>query len=165
MERMKNIPIIPVIVALLVFAGCRKPQPVVPTAQQLCNDASSAMQEDDHARAASLLRQAIGIKPEFAEAWVSLGMTLVRMNQNEEARSTYERALELHVQRYTNTHSPNELQQQAFVLLLLDRYPEAEALLANGKHAHPGDASLQTFADNLPELAKSDAKKWQIPKQ
>lgn len=160
---MKNLLFIVIVTVPLVLVGCSRQNPV--TAQELCNKASFAMQEDDHASAASLLRQATELKPDFAEAWVGLGMALVQMNQIAKARSAYECALALHSERYKHTQSTNELQQQAFVLLLLGKPDEAEALLVNGRQTHPNATILQTFADAFPELAKCGVQEWQIPKQ
>ena len=154
-----------VITALVLLAGCSKQKPVAVTAQELCSQASFAMQQNDNANAASLLRQATELKPDFAEAWVGLGMAEVQLSQIEKARSAYGRALALHSERYKRTQSPNELQQQAFVLLLLGRSDDAESLLAKGKQKHANSPTLQEFADNFPQLAGSELQKSQIPKE
>jgi Flp pilus assembly protein TadD len=123
------------------------------------------MQKNDNANAASLLRQATELKPDFAEAWVGLGMAEVQLSQIEKARSAYVQALTLHSERYKRTQAPNELQQQAFVLLLLGRADDAEALLAQGKQKHANSPTFQEFADNFPPIAGSELQKWQIPKE
>lgn len=154
---------IPVVIALLFFTGCGNRQPTSTTPEHLWNQAALAMEEDDYAKAAALFRQATKLNPDLAEAWVGLGASLVQIDHVAEARSSYQQALEIYSERYAAAPSPNDLMSQSFVLLLLGKSDEAEALLAKGEQTHPTASMITTLRRGFSELSTSGIHKWQIP--
>lgn len=148
-------------IVLVIFAtGCRYGDSTSAddrdmTADRLAAQAAQAMVDDRVADARDLLLKATDLRPDFAEAWVGLGMALTRLESEQEASAAYQRALDIHHQRYADTKSAYDLQQEIFILLLLKRSDEAAAALEQGKTVHADDESFMLFADGYPELTEA----------
>jgi Flp pilus assembly protein TadD len=122
-------------------------------AQSLAARAAEAIVDKEYEKARSLLEEAVSLKPDFAEAWVGHGQSCALMGDSVSARESYERALELHSQRYReDSRDANQLVQQVFVLFLLGRETQARDLLAQGLEAHPADEQLNLFSSGMDSL-------------
>ena len=135
--------------------------------KELASQASQAILAKDHAKARSLLEQAVRAEPDFAEGWVGLGNACALLMDTPAARKSYERAVRLHAERYRMTpRDAGQLQQQAYVLLLLGRETEARDLLAQGMKSHPGDQQLDAFSkvvDGL--LSDKEFQRLRVPQR
>ena len=164
---MNGRPLVVVVVSILCLAGCGDSGPeVADRAQVLAGQAAEAFNAGDYSEARSLSREAVTRKPDFAEAWVGHVMACAAMQDGGCALDSYERALQLHAQRYReNPDDANQLQQQVYVLLLLGRDAEARALLTQGLERHPEDRQLALFASDLETLlGNADFQKMRVPR-
>lgn len=144
----------------LLFAGCSKKEvsPAVEAeAKMLVSEAQFAMQIREFKRAEELVQRAIDLRDDLPEYWTSLGMARRRQDNLSGARKAYEKALGMHASRYKKDKKPEELAQQAFVLALLGRVPDALKLLEQGVKDHPDNAALKKMADprGLPRTFQS----------
>ena len=162
---MNGRPLVVVVVSILCLAGCGDSgSQAADRAQVLAGQAAEAFHADDYVKARSLSQEAVTRKPDFAEAWLAHGMACAAMEDRAHARESYERALQLHAQRYRNDpDDANQLQQQVHVLFLLGRDAEARALLTQGLERHPEDRQLALFASDLETLlADSDFRRIRV---
>jgi len=127
-------------------------------ATTLTSEAQFAMQINEFARAEELMQRALKLREDMPEYWVTLGMARRKQDNKEGARSAYKTALEMHADRYKEDHQVEQLAQQAFVLALLGRGTEANALLAQGLKDHPDDPVMKKMADprGLPRTFKTE---------
>ena len=164
---MNGRPLVVVVVSVLCFAGWGDPDPeAADRVQVLTSQVAEAFHVGDYAKARSLWREVVTRKPDFAEAWVEHGMACAAMQDHACARESYERALQLHAQRYReNPDDANQLQQQVYVLFLLGRDAEARALLTQGLERHPEDPQLALFPSALENLlTASEFRKIRVPR-
>lgn len=159
---MKRLFVILACVGALVGAGCSKKSEEVPAAvsaeaASLLSEAQFAMQIREFSRAEELIQRALKLREDLPEYWVSLGMARRRQDNTSGARKAYERALEMHRDRYDENKKPEELSQQAFVLALLGKTEDALKLLAKGLEDHPDSAVMKKMADprGLPRTFKT----------
>ena len=144
--------------ALAGFSSCA-PAPHYATSshsQQLASESALAMNAKNYSKAQALAAEATNIDPQFAEAWVGYGMASVQLGQTNRAREAYERALALHQARHRqNPSDANQVFQQVFLLSLLGRSGEAEALLKQARIDYPNDQQIATSATNFAEVRHS----------
>jgi len=148
---MKITHLIPVL-AVALFTSCA-PAPhdaSVSTPQQLASESAAALNAKDYAKAQTLAPQATSIDPKFAEAWVGYGMASVRLGQADQARAAYEQALSLHQARHRkNPSDATQVVQQVFLLTLLGRSADAEALLKQAHTDYPTDQTITWLAGDF----------------
>jgi Flp pilus assembly protein TadD len=112
----------------------------------------------DYAKAQTLAERATSIDPQFAEAWVGYGMASVRLGQTDHAREAYERALSLHKARHLqNPSDAKQVFQQIFLLTLLGRQTDAEALLKQAHTDYPSDQQITKLAGDFTAMRQG----WQ----
>ena len=142
------------VLGVLCFSGCRDgASSGNHRVQDLAREASQAFAERDYREARTLSQEVVHLKPDFAEAWVLHGESSALLGDTASARTSYERAQQLHAQRYrANPDDTNQLVQQIHVLLLLGRDMEARVLLAQGLEAHPVDGPLTRLSLGIDEL-------------
>ena len=127
-------------------------------AQQFAYAAATAANAGDFALAQSNAARVTELEPSFAEAWVAYGMASVRLGQVEQAKVAYERGLALHQARHRNDpEDANQVLQQIFVLSLLGRSDEAQALLKQAQTEYPYDEQLALLSKSFAETEKSRA--------
>ena len=150
------------VTTLALAAGCtKKLKEVDPQAEKeaklLMSEAQFAMSIREYPRAEELIRRSIKLTDEVPEYWVSLGMTLRKQDNKDEARKAYKRALELHTLRYEISKKPEELAQQAFVLGLLGKTDDALKVLEKGLKEYPDSPVMKKMADprGLPSTFKN----------
>ena len=160
---MKRFFILQVCAAFAVGAGCSQKNKEVPAATKaeaatLASEAQFAIQIREFSRAEELLQRALKLREDMPEYWVTLGMARRKQDNKDGARKAYKTALGLHTDRYKETHQPEELAQQVFVLALLGRVDEALALLNQGLKDHPNHPVMQKMADprGLPRTFKTE---------
>jgi tetratricopeptide (TPR) repeat protein len=119
------------------------------TAQKLASQAAVLINRGDFKEAQRLLAEAVKQKPDFAEAWVMLGMRFVKLGNDKEAKNAYETALRIHSKRYAQQPNPNELLQQSYVLLLLGRENAAQQLLNQAKAEYPNNQQVMLFSEGF----------------
>lgn len=161
---MKYLPVLIGCVAVLFVGGCSKgkpkevPESVKHEAAVLVSEAQFAMQIREYARAEELVRRALKLREDMPEYWVSLGMALRKKDDKAGARKAYEKALDLHADRYEAEKTPEGLSQQAFVLALLGRTDEALKLLQKGLKEYPDSTTMKEMANprGLPRTFRTD---------
>ncbi|MGB8371104.1 MAG: tetratricopeptide repeat protein [Limisphaerales bacterium] len=139
------------VLALALFTSCaRAPHNATASRpQQLANESAAALNAKDFAKAQTLAAEATSNDPQFAEAWVEYGMASVRLGQSDHARQAYERALSLYQARHRqNPSDANQVFQQIFLLTLLGRPTEAEALLKQAHIDYPNDRQIAKSAED-----------------
>ena len=144
---MKNISLISFL-ALAFVAGCGRATHSAATSSsdQLIHESSVAFNAKDYTKAQALAAQAKALDPNAEGAWVGYGTASAMLGQPDKARDAYERALSL-CQAISSRH-PSDVSvvyQQIYLLTLLDRSSEAEALLRQARINHPNDKGLTTF--------------------
>ncbi len=146
--------VIVVVLGVLCVAGCADQVPLAnDCAQSLVDRATQAFLDAEYEKARSLSEEVVHLRPDFAEAWVLHGKSCVLEGDTASAREAYERALQLHAERYrTNPEDTSQLAQQVYVLLLLRRDTEARALLTQGLEAHPADERLTLLSSGMGNL-------------
>jgi Flp pilus assembly protein TadD len=123
---------------------------VAPRSRRFANESAAAFNAKDYAKAQTLAAEATNLDPQFAEAWVGYGMASVRLGQTNQARQAYEQALALHQARHRqNPSNADQVVQQIFLLTLLGRPTEAEALLKQARIDYPHDQTISQLADNF----------------
>jgi tetratricopeptide (TPR) repeat protein len=121
--------------------------------QRLPADIASAMNASNFDKAQSLSAEATRLDPQFAEAWVADGMASARLGQSDRARQAYERALSLYQGKSReNPSNADSVFQQIFLLTLLDRSADAEALLEQARKSYPDDDQLAMLAQHFPDV-------------
>lgn len=116
-------------------------------AENLVSEAQFAWQIREYPRVEELCRKAIAQREDYPEYWVLLGMARRRQENTSGAREAYNRALELHADRYEREKKDEDLAHQAWVLALLGRQDEALKFLEKSLKEHPGSAVLQRMAN------------------
>ena len=146
--------VIVVVLSVLCIAGCADRVPMAnDCAQSLADRATQAFLDAEYEKARSLSEEAVRVRPDLAEAWVLHGKSCVLEGDTATARKAYERALQLHAERYrTSPEDTNQLVQQVYILFLLHRDSEARALLTQGLEAHPADEGLTRLSSGLGNL-------------
>jgi tetratricopeptide (TPR) repeat protein len=160
---MKLPPLIPIL-ALALLASCASAPPAasIPRQQQLADEGAAAMFAKDYAKAQALTAEAIGIDPQFAEAWAGYGMASASLGQADHARQGYERALALYQARHLkNPSDANPVLQQVFLLTVLGRPAEAEALLKQARADYPKDEQLGKMTGDFTAM-KEAWKSWTV---
>ncbi len=161
---MKHLSVLVGCMAALFVVGCSKSKPeevpegVKHEAAALVSEAQFAMQIREYSRAEELIRRALKLREDMPEYWVSLGMALRKKDDKTGARKAYEKALDLHVERYESEKTPEGLSQQAFVLALLGRTEEALKLLQQGLKEYPDSSTMKEMANprGLPRTFRTD---------
>ena len=159
------------VVFLLAFALCTScatsppagapAVPAVPAAaaaraRELGAECQRALEAGDYAGARATAAEALHLDPQYEEAWVAFGMASVRLGQPDKARESYERALALHRSSAGRTRpDASQAYYEVFLLSLLSRYGEAEALLKRARADFPTDQQLSTLADLFPEFVQN----------
>ncbi len=114
------------------------------SADDLAGKAARALESGDLSTAKDLFLRATVEKPDFAEAWVGLGLSLWRQGEEELAQQSFEMALKWHEFRFRKHPSDwNQLFQQVAVLLLLNREDEALHRLREGQTRFPDVEAFQ----------------------
>src|SRR5262249_22505888 len=80
------------VLLLVTILGATEPPPAAP---ERTRAARQALASGDYAGAAELARQAIETAPDFADAWLLLGLALFRGDHPAPARDAFARAAEL----------------------------------------------------------------------
>lgn len=140
------------LVSLMVFTSCTPTSRVTESSRsrELAAESAAAFIARDDVSAQKLAAEATRLDPEFAEAWVTYGMASIRLGQAERAREAYERALSLHETRHReHPAGSNHVAQQIFLLALLDRTAEAEALLQRARADYPNDPQVTRLAEHF----------------
>jgi len=57
------------------------------------------LDQGEPAAAVATLREAVRLRPDYADAWYNLGNTLFLMGRGEESRQAFERAEQIEAQR------------------------------------------------------------------
>ena len=134
---------------MLLVCSCKQPQP---DAQELASAASSRMVEGDFEGARKLLEQAVQRKPDFAEAWVGLGLVAKRQGDSEATNAAFAEGERLYRLRVASTHTSGDMVNLAYVLLLDGREPEALELMEEGLKRYSEDRffmkSYEIFKDD-----------------
>jgi|WetSurMetagenome_2_1015567.scaffolds.fasta_scaffold938603_1 Flp pilus assembly protein TadD len=142
-----------VAVAFLVSCTPAAQTKVSPRSQQLASESAAAFNTKDYAKAQTLAAEATNADPQFAEAWVGYGMASVRLGQTNQARQAYQQALTLHQAHHRqNPSDADQVVQQIFLLTLLGRPTEAEALLEQARMDYPNDQTISKLAGNFAEI-------------
>ena len=152
------------LLALALVTSCtRTPSNATASrSQQLASQSAAALNAKDYSQAQSLAAQATHIDPQFAEAWVGYGMASVRLGQTDRAREAYEHALSLLQTRHgANPSDANQVLQQIFVLSLLGRSGEAEAMLKQAQAGYPNNQQISKLAENISEAGQGWAS-WSV---
>ncbi len=136
---------------LLLVLGCAPRKEVTERdrkeAVHLVSEAQFALTMREWARAEALLAKAVELAP-TGDYWMSLGGTRVRLNNRKGAKVAYEAALKAlgHEAARHNT-SPAPWLKQAYVLALLGRREESQAVIAKGAKAFPNDGRLRALTE------------------
>jgi Flp pilus assembly protein TadD len=154
---------IPVLAATLLTACAQTPPAATAsTPRQLASQSATALNAKDYTKAQALAKKATDIDPKFAEAWVGYGMASVRLGQADQARTAYERALSLHQARHLqNPSDANQVVQQIFLLTLLGRSADAEALLKQAHTDYPTDQTIAKLAGDF-TATKQGWQSWTV---
>jgi Flp pilus assembly protein TadD len=142
--------------ALCLFVACSHTGRTPTSARiKLANEATAAFNRKDYATAQAKDEHAVRLEPGFAEAWVGYGMASARLGQTNRARRAYERALSLYEKRRRqNPSDANPVSQQIFLLVLLGRPGDAQALLQHARTNYPNDRQISTMEAHLAELGQ-----------
>jgi len=97
-----------------------------------------ALRHGDHATTIDLVGQAVEAEPRFAEAFMTLGIALMRANRAEEARRAFGRVVEL------RPKSATALSNLGYALVMLERGEEAVAVLETALSLDPNLAAAHT---------------------
>jgi len=153
--------------ALALFTSCvtspsgtpATPAPPPKTAQELAGECAAAPSHRDFAKAQTAAAQATQLNPQFEEAWVGFGMASVRLGQSDLARAAYGRALELHqTRRLQAPPDAGQVYQEIFLLSLLGRSAEADALLKRARAEFPNDPQIITLSGNFAQIKQT----WEL---
>ena len=152
------------ILSLAFFVSCtRSHQSDSARVEELGSQSTVALNARDYSTSQRLAAEATRLDPKFAEAWVAYGMSSIKLGQTNEAREAYERALSLYQARLRqNPSDSNQALQQIFLLALLGRFDEAEAVLKRAHIEYPSDNQISTLAGNF-AAAKKDWESWSVP--
>ena len=132
------------------------------TPQQLASESATALNAKDYAKAQALAKEATDIDPKFAEAWVSYGMASLRLGHADQARAAYEQALSLYQARHLqNPSNANQVVQQIFLLRLLGRQADAEALLKQAHTNYPSDQTITKLTGDFAAM-KQGWQSWMV---
>ena len=112
-------------------------------AEALFFDGVRLMQDEAFTAAEQAFRTAVALAPDFAEAWVNLGLILDEARQDEEAERCYRRALELRPD-IAATHLT-----LAGLLARRKRFAEAEAGYAQALRLDPGRPGIWSNLGSL----------------
>jgi Flp pilus assembly protein TadD len=140
---------IPLLALLLVTACNRSPQDAADT-QSLMNGSAAAYIAGNYVNAQRLAAEATRRDTQFAEAWVGYGMASVRLGQTTLARATYQQALALYQARHRQYPAlTTPVIQEIFLLTILNRPADAEALLKQAHMEYPKDPTITKFASDF----------------
>jgi Flp pilus assembly protein TadD len=135
---------------LFFSAGC-KPREITSLqrkqAAHFASEAEFAMTLKDFPRAEGLYRQAADLCPDTPDYWENLGVARRKMGNLSGARTAYQQALATRIARYKQGKNPDDLLQQAWLLVLLGRDDEAVKLMQKGRASHPDDTRIRQAAD------------------
>jgi Flp pilus assembly protein TadD len=151
---MKRVSLLLIIVALLATAGCKpKPADIPPLTRKqaaiLVDEAQFAMGLRDYARAEPLFAEATKLCPDDGGYWLGLGVTRRRLGNTAGAKTAYEKARSAFHDAYElDAKRTDVLLQEIYVLALIGKAKDAEALLEKARKKDPNDAQLRVFAEN-----------------
>jgi Flp pilus assembly protein TadD len=151
---MKVIPLLLVLTALFVTAGCKPKarevsEPHRKEAANLVSEAQFALTLRDFARAEPLFDKATKLCPDTGEYWINLGVTRRRLGNKSGAKSAYEGALNAY--REARDYNPKQSEpylQEVYVLALLGRVDDARQALQKAQKNFPDDRAVRAFSDN-----------------
>jgi Flp pilus assembly protein TadD len=140
-----------VLAAALALAGCRQRVPTQLERDEAANDVSEAnfaLTVHDFARAEGLYAKATDLCPDEGDAWVSLGITRMRLSNPGGARSAYKSALDAYRENARSDPSNTVLTiRRAYVLVILGRADEARGLIDDARSRYPDDRRLRSFVE------------------
>jgi tetratricopeptide (TPR) repeat protein len=138
---------------ILVFAasGCTRRKEVTERDRKeaafLISEAQFAMTVREWARAEGLLVKAVAVAPQ-GDSWLSLGGVRMRLNNRDGAREAYQSALKAFEQESAQNNKASEpWVKQAFVLGLLGRKSDSQALITKAAKIFPNDAKIRALTD------------------
>lgn len=136
---------------LLLVAGCSAPKE--PTERDrkeaafLISEAQFALTVREWSRAEGLLVKATGLVPD-GDAWLSLGAVRMRLNNRLGAKDAYQSALKAFEQETARNNQVSEpWLKQAFVLGLLGRKSDSQAMIAKAAKIFPNDPKVRALTD------------------
>jgi Flp pilus assembly protein TadD len=140
-----------VLAAALTLAGCSK-KVISPLdraeAANMASEADFAMNVHEWGRAEGLYAKATTLCPDSGDTWMALGVARMHLNDPSGARSAYKSAAGAFKDAFAGDPSnPRDLEQQAYVLVLLGRQDEARSVAAKARKDHPDDRVIRQFVD------------------
>ncbi len=136
---------------LVLVPGCAKKKE--PTerdrkeAAYLISEAQFAMTVREWPRAEGLLVKATELVPQ-GDAWLSLGAVRMRQNNRGGAKDAYQSALKaFEAETALNNRISEPWLKQAFVLGLLGRKSDSQAMIAKAEKIFPNDAKVRALTD------------------
>lgn len=159
---MKITPLI-LILSLALLASCtRSNHADAAWLQELAGQGVAALNAQDYTTAQTLAGEATRLKPQFAEAWVLMGMASVKLGQVDRAREAYEQALSLHQERLRqNPSDAHQVIQQIFLLGLLGQADAAESRWQRAQMDFPGEPQLEKLAGDFAAF-KESWEEWRV---
>ncbi len=125
------------------------------SAQRSADQSALAFNAGDFALARTNAARATELDSYFAEAWVALGMASVRLGDMDQAKAAYEHALAVHQARHrSDPADSNQVFQQIYVLSLLGRSDEAQALLTQALTEYPDDKQIARLHESFASTEK-----------
>jgi tetratricopeptide (TPR) repeat protein len=136
---------------LLAVSGCARRKEVTERDRKeaafLISEAQFAMTVREWARAEGLLVKAVAVAPQ-GDSWLSLGGVRMRLNNRDGAREAYQSALKAFEQESAQNYKASEpWVKQAFVLGLLGRKSDSQAVIARAAKIFPNDAKIRALTD------------------
>jgi len=130
--------------------------------ERLASQCKAALVAKDYAGAQAAAAAALRLDPEYEEVWVAYGMACLRLGDADRARRSYERALAVHQARERKGNpDAGQAYEEIYLLLLLGRSADAEALLNRACAAFPNDRALSTLSTLFPEF-KQNWEAWTV---
>ena len=116
-------------------------------AAYLASEAQFAVTMQEWSRAEGLLAKAVKVAP-TGDYWLSLGATRLRLNNRAGAKEAYQAALKAYAFDSARKNTvPEPWVKQAYVLALLGRKDESQAMLAKAAKLFPKDTKIRALAE------------------
>jgi tetratricopeptide (TPR) repeat protein len=144
-------PLVVFLIALFAIAGCGKKEISSldrKKAAALASEADFAVTLRDFTRAEGLFAQATALCPDAGDYWLNLGSMRMRLGQRATAKTAYRQALSAYENAAKKDKADVEAAlQQVYVLALLGRTADAQALLAKLPERYPNERQVRSFVE------------------
>ena len=144
--------LVPLAAIMIVAAfGCARRKEVTERdrkeAAYLISEAQFAMTVREWTRAEGLLVKAVAVAPQ-GDSWLSLGAVRMRLNNRAGAKEAYQSALKaFEYESVRNSKVSEPWLKQAFVLGLLGRKSDSQAVIAKAAKIFPNDPKVRALTD------------------